>query len=377
MPNRKILVVGSYAPSLVTFRGPLIAAMVQLGHDVVAAAPDMDDATAGKLRALGASPANVPLKNASLSPFGLLRSLRAMRALVRSVRPDAILSYTVKPVVLGALAGHAERVPKIVSLVTGLGYAFTGGREPKRMVSKAAASFLYRAAFRRSHVILFQNGDDQALFRKLGLVGRDRQTHVVDGSGIDIDQFTPAPLPEGPSFLMIARLLRDKGICEFGQAAMRIKATHPDVPIALVGMFDPSPDSLSQDELDALIAAGIDYRGQLADVRPAIAQCSVYVLPSYREGTPRSVLEAMAMGRAIITTDAPGCRETVVDGENGLLVPPRDADALYEAMLTMIERPEPIAAMGAASRRIAERKYDVRKVNADLLRYAGLDGDAA
>jgi glycosyltransferase involved in cell wall biosynthesis len=171
---------------------------------------------------------------------------------------------------------------------------------------------------------------------------------------------------------MIARLLRDKGIREFAAAARRLKGAHPEIPITLVGDFDPSPDSLTREELDELIRCGVEYKGFLADVRPAIAACSVYVLPSYREGTPRSVLEAMAMGRAIVTTDAPGCRETVIDGENGLLVPPRDADALYEAMLRFVERPELAEAMGNASESLARKKYEVGRINANLLRYAGL-----
>jgi glycosyltransferase involved in cell wall biosynthesis len=374
---RQVLIIGSFAPSLVHFRGPLIAAMIERGHRVAAAAPRMDAATADALRGLGAEPREVPLDNSSLNPFGLLASLRAVRALIRDTRPDVVLAYTLKPVILAALAARSEGVRTIVSLITGAGYAFTGGREVKRLVSKAAASALYRAALRRSDVIIFQNRDDEALFRRLGLVPRSRKTHIVNGSGIDLRHFAPAPLPKGAAFLMIARLLRDKGIREFAEAAIRLKATHPRVPIALVGYLDPSPDSISQKELDELSRCGIDFKGRMRDVRPAIADCSVYVLPSYREGTPRSVLEAMAMGRAIITTDAPGCRETVIDGENGLLVPPRDADALYDAMLRLVESPERIPAMGAASRALAERKYDVAEVNSKLLYYSGLSNEVS
>lgn len=257
-------------------------------------------------------------------------------------------------------------------MITGLGYAFTGGREPKRVIGRAAASFLYRLALRRSDLIIFLNPDDRALFRQLGLVPTDKDAKILNGEGLDIDYFSPAPLPSGTAFLMIARLLKDKGIREFAEAAKRLKAAHPDVPVMLVGPFYPSPDSLRQSELDELIRCGVDYKGAMTDVRPAIAASSVYVLPSYREGTPRSVLEAMAMGRAIITSDAPGCRETVTDGENGLLVRPRDADSLYEAMIRFVEEPGLAASMGEASRRIAEAKYDVRKINSTLLGYAGL-----
>jgi glycosyltransferase involved in cell wall biosynthesis len=369
---RKVLLLGSFAPSLINFRGPLIAAMLEAGHSVVAAAPAIDDATSSSLRELGASPREVSLSNASLNPLGLLRSVRAVRALIREERPDVLIAYTIKPVIAAALAGHSEGVKTIVALITGAGYAFTGGREIKRLVSRAAASLLYRIALKRSHVIVFQNPDDEALFRRLRLVPRRRATQLVNGSGVDLGHYSPAPVPDRTAFLMIARLLKDKGIREFALAVKRVKASHPDVPVTLVGDLDPSPDSVKREELDELIRCGIDYWGHVADVRPAIAACSVYVLPSYREGTPRSVLEAMAMGRAIITTDAPGCRETVRDGENGFQVPARNADALFDAMMRFVEEPELASAMGRESRRIAEEKYDVRQVNADLLRYAGL-----
>lgn len=372
MSGKTVLILGSFAPSLVHFRGALIKAIADRGHKVVAAAPGITEEIAGQLRDLGAEARELPVVNASLNPLAMLQSLKDVRRLVRQVRPDVMISYTAKPVILGALAGSAARVPTVVSLITGLGYAFTGGNEIKRRISRAVAAPLYQLALRRSTVIIFQNPDDEALFRQLGLVAANRETHIVNGSGIDVEHFAPVPLPNRTSFLMIARLLKDKGIREFAEAAKRLKAEHPELPIALVGYLDPSPDSLTQAELDDLVSRGIDYRGSLKDVRPAIAEASVYVLPSYREGTPRSVLEAMAMGRAIVTTDAPGCRETVEDGVNGYLVPPRNTDALHDAMLKFIDNPALAATMGPQSRAIAERKYDVHKVNADMLRYAGL-----
>lgn len=372
MKRKRVFVVGSLASSLIRFRGSLIATMLARGHSVVAVAPQIDRTTADELQTLGATVREIPLQNVSLNPQALLRSLRAMRALIREERPDVILSYTIKPVIVAALAGRSEEVPTIVSLITGVGYAFTGGQELKRLVSRLVATWLYRLALARSDVIVFQNRDDERLFRDLKLIGHERTTQIVNGSGVDLVHFAPVPLPERLSFLMISRLLKDKGIREFSAAAKRIKAEHPEVPIVLVGDFDPSPDSLSREELEELIRCGIDYRGHLHDVRPAIAQCSVYVLPSYREGTPRSVLEAMAMGRAIITTDAPGCRETVRDGENGVLVEPRDAKSLHAAMASFIEQPGLAERMGRASRKLAEEKYDVQQVNANLLRYAGL-----
>lgn len=372
---QKVLLLASYAPSLINFRGPLIRELRRRGHRVLAAAPEMDADTEQQLRALGAEPLTLRLSNASLNPLSLLASIRELRGLLRRHRPDLILSYTIKPVIVGALAGHAEGVPKVASLITGVGFAFTDGGGPRRRLVRRVAALLYRAALRRSHVTIFQNRDDEALFRDFGLVPEDAQVAVVDGSGVDLDHFAPRPLPRAPSFLMIARLLRDKGIHEYAEAAMRLKREHPDVAVGLVGHLFPSPNSISQRELDALAARGLHCYGKLEDVRPAIADHSVYVLPSYREGTPRSVLEAMAMGRPVITTDVPGCRETVADGVNGFLVPARDAQAIYEAMKRFVDRPELIEKMGAESRRIAERRYDARKVSADMLRHLGLARD--
>jgi glycosyltransferase involved in cell wall biosynthesis len=369
--GKNVLVIGSFAPSLLHFRGPLIQAILAQGHRVTAAAPEMEAETGNALAAMGATPAEVALSNASLSPSGLVRSLSLVRKLIRETKPDLIFAYTIKPVILGAFAGHAERVP-IASMITGAGYAFTGGPELKRLISRVAATQLYRAALKRSTAVIFQNRDDEQLFRDLRLVRPDRETHIVNGSGIDLRHFAPVPLPDKPAFLMIARLLKDKGIREFAEAAKRLKSKYPYVPIALVGFRDPSPDSLSEDELDELIRCGVDFKGHLADVRPAIAGSSVYVLPSYREGTPRSVLEAMAMGRAIITTDAPGCRETVRDGENGFLVRARDSNSLYEAMERFVADPALAIRMGAESRRYAQLKYDVVDVNAKLLGLMGL-----
>jgi glycosyltransferase involved in cell wall biosynthesis len=370
--SQRVVVMGALASSLLNFRGPLIRALIGRGHVVFAVAPDIDEATAEALRKLGAQPAAVRVRRASLNPLGALRTGLELRQLLRRVRADVMIAYTIKPVVLGAGAARATGVKRFVPLVTGLGYAFTEGRGLKRRISRLMAMRLYRRAFARSAIAIFQNPDDRAEFQRLRLLPERLPAAVVNGSGVDLSVFRPAPLPDGPSFLMISRLLGDKGIREFAIAARRLKQQHPQVRIGLVGYLDDTPDSIGADELAAIVEGGVEFHGKLDDVRPAIAAYSVYVLPSYREGTPRSVLEALAIGRAIITTDAPGCRETVVDSHNGLLVPPRDPDALFEAMNLLVEHPDRIAAMAAASRRIAEEKYDADVVAANLLDYCGL-----
>jgi glycosyltransferase involved in cell wall biosynthesis len=364
--------LGSFAGSLINFRGPLIAEMVARGHRVFALAPDISEEVAAQVRALGAEPVSIRLGRTSLNPFGALATLRDLGRALRAIGPDIVFAYTIKPIILGAAAARAAGVPRFVCLVTGLGYAFTGGREPKRLFSRAVGKRMYKRAFGRAFLAVFQNPDDLGEFRRLGLLPPALPTLLVNGSGVDVDHFAPAPLPAGASFLMIARLLKDKGIREFAKAAARLKAERPEVRISLVGPPDTSPDGISQAQLDAMVASGIQYLGMQSDVRGAIREHSVYVLPSYREGTPRSVLEAMAMGRPVVTTDAPGCRETVLEGVNGLLVPPKDWEALYRAMRRFVDEPGLIAPMGAESRRIAEEKFDVRKVNAALLAAAGL-----
>jgi glycosyltransferase involved in cell wall biosynthesis len=370
--RRKVLLLGSYAPSLINFRGRLIAALVERGHEVFAAAPDIDPDVAAGLRAIGATPVPVVLGRTSLNPLATWRSGRQLNALVRRLAPDVMIAYTIKPVVLGAAAARAAGVPCFAAMITGMGYPFLGGLNPKRVAIRLVAMLMYRRALAASQLVIFQNEDDRKDFRRLHLLPAARPSVVVNGSGVDLDHFEPRPVPGEISFLMIARFLRDKGIGEFGAAAARLKAEFPHIRIRLAGWLDESPDSISRAELDAIIAGGVEDLGQLADVRPAIAQSSVYVLPSYREGTPRTVLEAMAIGRAVITTDAPGCRGTVVDGENGFLVPVGDADALYAAMRRFVDEPGLAQGMGAASLRLVREKFDVEIVNATILERTGL-----
>lgn len=370
--HQRVVLLGAFAPSLVRFRGPLIEAMAGRGHRVFAASPGIDETIAQQLRALGATPVDVPLVRASLNPFSALATYRALRDIFVRLRPDVVIAYTITPVTIGALAARAAQVGRFVALVTGLGYAFTAGREPRRLLTRLAAWLLYRRAFRAVSVAVFQNVDDRREFARLRLLPRDLPTGLVNGSGVDVGHFSPAPLPSEPNFLMIARFLKDKGIREFAEAGAQLKREHPAVQLRLVGWLDRSPDAIDAAELQRIEDRGIENLGELADVRPAIAACSVYVLPSYREGTPRSVLEAMAMGRAIVTTDAPGCRETVIDGVNGFLVPPRDAAALLVALRKFVDRPALAAEMGAASRRMAEEKFAVEAVNQVMLDYAAL-----
>jgi glycosyltransferase involved in cell wall biosynthesis len=263
-------------------------------------------------------------------------------------------------------------IPKHFSMITGLGHVFTGRNWKARTLVPLVRS-MYRLALRSNDRLFFQNPDDRALFERLKLIRRPDQAVLINGSGIDLEAFRPARLPPTVSFLLLARLYAEKGIHEYVEAARTLKARYPGTVFRVAGRIDNHPTAISERELQSWVKEGvIEHLGWLDDVRPAIAASSVYVLPSYREGTPFSVLEAMAMGRPIVTTDVPGCRETVQDGMNGYLVPARNVPALVAALERLIVQPGLIAAMGQESRRIAVEKYDVHKVNAVILEGMGL-----
>lgn len=365
--------IASYPDSILKFRGPLLKAMVASGWEVHIAAPDPDSMPGLReaLASMGVALHDIPLSRTGTNPVADIRLMLALRVLIRELLPAVVLPYTIKPVIYGSIAAWMAGVPRRFALVTGLGYAFTGNRQG---IVKRVVSGLYRFALGRTHKMFFQNRDDEQLFRELGIALARIPSVVVNGSGVDLTAFPVASLPGSPIvFLLIGRLLGDKGVREYAEAARKVKALHPDARFHAVGWIDSNPDAIAQSELDAWVADGtLEFLGKLDDVRPAIAASTVYVLPSYREGTPRTVLEAMAMGRAIITTDAPGCRETVVDGDNGFLVPVKSVDALEQAMLRFIRDPELAVRMGVRSRQIAEEKYDVHKVNAVMLREMGI-----
>lgn len=343
--------------------------MVAQGWRVTAVAPDIDAGAAEVLTGLGAEPLSIKVVRKSMNPLSELAYWSALVRLFSIQKPDVVFAYTIKPVIWGGLAARVLGVPRMVALITGLGFAFTDGAGAvgRRAIARTAASLLYRLALSRADRVLFQNPDDRELFVRQRLVRDDGRIRVIDGSGVDLSHYGRVPLPDGPSFLAIARLLGAKGVREYAQAALTLKSAYPHVPFRLAGWIDPGPDSISEDELQGWIDGGLEYLGRLSDVRPAIAQARVFVLPSYREGTPRSVLEAMAMGRAVVTSDAPGCRETVVDGHNGFLVPPRETEGLIKAMERFILEPALADRMGEASFARARERYDVHKVNADIL----------
>lgn len=369
--HQTILLSASHGLSLINFRGRLIERMVALGHQVHVTAPAFDQSLDEALREIGAVPHAVPLASTGLNPIADFRYFRAIRSLLRDIRADLSISYTIKPNIWASLAARSLGL-RSAAMVTGLGYAFIEGRGLKQRLVGLASRALYRTATAGNQLVVFQNPDDQADFIAAGCLADVAKARMTNGSGVDLAFYSPSPLPDQPVVLMVARLLGNKGVREYAAAARAILERRRDARFLLAGYLDQGPDRIDATELESWIGGGIEYLGGLDDVRPAIRQSSIFVLPSYREGTPRAVLEAMAMGRPIVTTDVAGCRETVVHEKNGLLVPARDSKALEVAMEQLIDSPQLRFEMGARSLELCRSKYDVDQVNAVLLDHLGL-----
>lgn len=367
----RLLLIGNYGPSILLFYGDLIDRLVAAGHEVICSTPEGGPEIEAPMTARGARFRQVALDRAGVNPLADRAYGARLHALIRAEQPDLVLTYTAKPNIWGAFAARKARV-RSIAMVNGLGFAFMSGGGWKQWVARQAATWLYARATRHNHRVIFLNPDDRDLFLRSGLAHPD-QVRMINGNGVDMVHYAQTPLPAAPVFLMISRLVGDKGVREYAGAAMQVKARHPAARFLLVGFRDANPDSVAEAEVAGWIAGGVEFLGRLDDIRPAMAEASVYCLPSYREGLPRSTLEAMAMGRAVITTNAPGCRETVVDGETGLMVPPRDTQAVAEAMERLIADPKLCARMGAAGHRRAKALYDVAEVTRTLIGHLELE----
>jgi glycosyltransferase involved in cell wall biosynthesis len=320
----------------------------------------------------------VPIRRAGLNPVLDLIACWLLYRALRRLRPDLVLAYTVKPVVYGMPVAWLAGVKRRYAMITGRGYAFLEGNERSRRLTRRLATWLYRFGLRFAHGVLFHNEDDRAFFADARMTSADQRTRRIWGSGINLDHHRAVPLPPLASgdpvrFLMIGRLIRDKGVNEYAEAARVLRAAGAPAEFLLVGPTDPSPNAVSPETIAEWAQSGtIDYRGPVDDVRPAIAASHVVVLPSYAEGLPRSVLEGMAAGRPVITTLAPGCRDTVVPGESGMLVPMRDASALAAAMQEFIDHPELIARLGQKALERARTRFEVGSVNRDIADFLGI-----
>lgn len=361
---KKLILVSPKNRTVYNFRGDLIRQFQSEGYEVVVTGPNRDDID--KVTALGVRFVEVPMAKNGTNPFSDLSYRKRLKQLFLNERPDVVLSYTIKPVIYGSWAAASAGVSNINAMVTGVGYTFLA-KTLKAKLLRRIVFFLYRRGLKRAHHVIFQNKDDLSLFTCHNLVQKEKCS-VVNGSGVNMSHFTPQPFPKHSGslrFFMLSRLLKSKGVTEYLQAAEIVKKKYPDVHFSLLGRYETQmQDAVPSDYVKRFIDEGIiEKYEETTDVRPYYASSDVYVLPSYGEGTPRTVLEAMATGRPILTTDANGCRETVIDGENGFLVPVGDAKALAEKMCWLVEHPEFVRTMGQRSLDVCREKYAVDKVN--------------
>ena len=355
-----IAVVSNTCWYLFNFRLNLMLALQAAGHTVVAVAPD--DAYAQRIRDAGVAFEAVPISGGGTHPLRELQSVLRLGSVFRRHRVGLVLSYTPKGNLYSALACIALRIP-FVPNVSGLGRAFIR----KSLVTRVAKT-LYRLTFGRAHRVFFQNLDDMAVFVDSGLV-RAGQAERLPGSGVDLSRFSPtaptARAADAPVFLLVARMLWDKGVGEYVEAARSVRALQPGARFQLLGFLDvANPSAIPRTQVEAWVAEGVvEYLGPTDDVRPFLVQADCVVLPSYREGVPRTLLEAAATARPVITTDAPGCRDTVLDGETGFLCRPADASDLADKLLRFIAlAPEERQAMGQRGRAFVEQNFDEQRV---------------
>lgn len=363
------LVSQNVSPGFLIFRKDFIKYLVAQGHTVFAFALDYTAETKAAVVELGATPIDYSLSKTGINPFRDLKDTLALSKKLKAVQPDVVFSFFVKPSIYGTLAAKLAGVPCRIAMLEGLGYIHTpskSGFSLKKRLLQLVHGGLCTIGYAFADKVLFLNLDDPNDLAKKSLLNREK-LQVLGPIGLDLDSYPYKPIAtfEPIRFIFIARLLADKGIFEYLEAARTVKQTYPSAEFIVLGGFDfNNPAALSSFQMDEVIEEGIiTYPGHVTNVSQWIEESHVFVLPSYREGFPRSTQEAMAIGRAVITTDVPGCRETVADGVNGFLVPPFDAAALAEKMLYLIDNPEDIRRMGDESHRIAKERFDVHRIN--------------
>ena len=368
MDKKRILIIASLSGSLINFRGDFIKSLVEQGFQVYAAAPEHPDDIQTKLKGLGAIPVEFNLNRTGLNPIKDLQSIKELKALIKKHHIDLVFPYTVKPVIYGSIAANQCKVP-VISLITGLGYAFTGLSTKARLLQRFNET-LYKLSIRKNKVIVFQNKDDYQLFLDRNIISKNQKVAFVSGSGVNLNQFSfkEKNPSDKVSFLLVARLIKEKGIDLYTEAAKVLKEKYPKTEFHLIGAPETSPSAINEDELNILHKEGIIvFHGEQSGIDKHLHKRDVFVLPSYyREGLPRTTLEACACGNPIITTDSVGCRESVKEGVNGFLIQPQNLEALIKPMEFFITHPEKIKEMGRNSRTYAEERFDVNIINNDL-----------
>lgn len=374
----KIVMIGTVASSFLGFRADLIKSLLEQKHTVYAFTSEYSQEELRLIESLGAIPITYALNRGGINPFADIKSTYELSKKIKKISPDLVFSYFSKPVIFGTLAAKIAKAPKLIGMLEGLGYTFTEqlkATSQKAQLIKNVQVLLYKIALPQLDKIIFLNPDDpKDLLDKHAI--RVKEVEVLGGIGLNLKDYSyTGTYPSQPTFIFVARLLAEKGIHDYIAAAKIVKNKYADSKFIVLGSIDKEAlGALTEAELKDFTEANIvEYPGHVNNVPEWIANSSVFVLPSYyREGVPRSTQEAMAIGRAVITTDVPGCRETVIDGVNGFLVEKWNPQSLAEKMIYFIEHPEQIKKMGYESYKIAQDKFDADKVNKRLIDILGL-----
>lgn len=376
LKQKKLLLIASYNRSIILFRKDLLLEFKERGYKILAVAHNDSSDVQEALQVLGINYTSVPLSRTGFNPFSDLIFLFTLIRIIRNFNPSCILAYTIKPVIYGAMAARFFKRSEMYALITGLGYLETETGGGFKKIVRMIILGLYRLAMSKVNGVIFQNKDDLDYFQRKRLIQGTTPTCVVNGSGVNLNQFAPAASVKNPiKFMLTSRLIQAKGVGLYLEAAKIVKTKYPETEFHLVGQLDSNnPDSIPQHELQTAIDSGIvNFHGFQSDVRSLLGVISVFVLPSYyREGVPRTILEAMAMGKPIITTDSTGCRETVESGVNGFLIEKKKLEPLVESMCRFIQNPELIEIMGQASLKLAHEKFDVVRVNQRMLNFMNI-----
>jgi len=375
---KKIVIISSSASTFIGFRWNLINDLIKQGCAVYLLAPHNTAENSDVLKSIGANVVDIQMSRVGINPLSDIFTILSIYRNILKIKPDVVFTSLIKAVIYGTLAAWMAGVPKRFAMIEGLGYVYTyqfSELSVPKIILKIIVNFLYKISLSCANKVIFLNPDDNKEFVSLGLVPVEK-TICISGIGIDLKKWSFTPLQEGaPRFLMVARLLREKGVNEYAQAAKYVKLKYPQTEFLLLGGLDPNPGAIQLEQVSAWHEQGVLTWCGHVSVAEHMKAASVFVLPSYREGVPVSTMEAMAIGRPVITTDAPGCRETVVDGVNGFMVQAKDAVGLAEKMIWFIENASSIVTMGAASRKMAEVKFDVHKINARLIEIMFSDED--
>lgn len=374
-----IVFIGTIASSIYDFRADLIRSLLKQGHQIYAFISQYNTEDVNKIEQLGAIPVTYTLNRGGLNPLADIVATYQLLKKIKNISPDVVFSYFSKPVIFGTLAAKLAKVPRVIGMLEGLGYTFTEqpeGLSHKTKFIRYIQVFLYKIALPMLDKLVFLNPDDPKDLLETYSI-KVKKVVILGGIGLNLQEYSYQPVEDISlpiKFLFIGRLLKEKGIHEFVQAAKLVKKQYPKTQFTILGQIDTfNIGALQQEELDDLIASCVvEYQGQVNNVKDWIANSHVFVLPSYREGVPRSTQEAMAIGRAIITTDVPGCRETVIQNRNGFIIPKWDSKTLAEYMIYFIENPKQIRCMGDESYKIAVDKFDAEKVNQRLQNILGV-----